>query len=243
MSLICRFILVKLQSLLIFLFLIAQSAYSQSVTISGKAKSIDNNADLLNLMVINKKNGVGVFGSHTGEFNIRVNKKDSILISSTGYQTKTICFKDSLLKEHYKIIVYLNKLSIQLREVQIFPQRELDEIYKEIDELGFNKKDYMVSGIDALNSPITFLYQSFSAKAKRRRRAEEIINSDNRRELLRELLSRYAHSNIISLKNEEFDKFIDYCNISDYRLQNSTQYDFIMFIKNRFEAYMNEYDW
>ncbi|MCI5055085.1 MAG: hypothetical protein MRY83_03195 [Flavobacteriales bacterium] len=228
---------------IVLLCLCFQYSWSQSITITGNVKSSESGFDLLNLMVVNKNTGVGVFGTHKGEFNIKVDKNDSIMISSTGYLTKTISFRDSTFNTHYDITVYLKKLQIQLREVQIFPQRELDEIYREIDELGYNKNDYMVSGLDALNSPITFLYQSFSKRERRRRRAEEIINEENRRELLRELLSRYAHSNIINLKNEEFDKFIDYCRISDYQLQNSTQYDFILFVKNRYEAYMNEYDW
>jgi hypothetical protein len=62
-------------------------------------------------------------------------------------------------------------------------------------------------------------------------------NDDRRRALLKELFRKYVDNDIISLGNEEFDAFVDFCAVSDSFLKGSTQYDFIMYVKNRFEVY------
>ena len=42
---------------------------------------------------------------------------------------------------------------------------------------------------------------------------------------------------IIDLTNEEFDDFISYLNVSDEFLINSSQYEFLIFVKDRFIDY------
>ncbi len=54
---------------------------------------------------------------------------------------------------------------------------------------------------------------------------------------MKELFRKYVDNEIIQLDNNQFDKFIDFCGISDDFLKNSSQYDFIMYIKKRFEVF------
>jgi hypothetical protein len=62
-------------------------------------------------------------------------------------------------------------------------------------------------------------------------------NEDKKRELLKELFRIYIDYDIIQLDNKEFDAFIDYINISDEFLKSISQYDFILFVKERFQDY------
>ncbi|MDA0883119.1 MAG: hypothetical protein O2984_07385, partial [Bacteroidetes bacterium] len=57
---------------------------------------------------------------------------------------------------------------------------------------------------------------------------------DRRRELLRELFIKYVEYDIISLDDDEFDDFIVYCDPGDERLKRWTQYEFILYVKERF---------
>jgi len=68
-------------------------------------------------------------------------------------------------------------------------------------------------------------------------------NEDRKRELLKELFKKYIDYDIIQLKDEEFDDFIDYCNVSEYFLKNSSQYDFLIHIKRRFKEYKDSPAW
>ena len=55
--------------------------------------------------------------------------------------------------------------------------------------------------------------------------------------MLKELFRIYVDFKIIDLSNEEFDDFISYLNVSDEFLINSSQYEFLIFVKDRFIDY------
>jgi len=113
----------------------------------------------------------------------------------------------------------------------------LEEIKQDIDKLGYDEKDYRVSGVNALEHPITFLYQMFSKRERSYRKVIELENEVRRRDLLKELFQKYVDYDIIALDDDDFDDFIDYCSISDAVMQNSTQSEFIEMIKTRFKGY------
>jgi hypothetical protein len=121
--------------------------------------------------------------------------------------------------------------------VEIFAPRDLEQIQQDINKLGYNEKDYMLSGINAAQSPITFLYQQFSKKERSKRQVAIMENDDRKRELLKELFRLYVDYQIIELNNEEFDSFVDYLNVSDEFMINSSQYDFLIYVRDRFKDY------
>ena len=88
-----------------------------------------------------------------------------------------------------------------------------------------------------MESPITALYQAFSRRERNKRLVAEMRNNDRRRELLKELFRKYVDNDIITLDNADFDDFVDFSNVSENFMKTSTQYEFIMYIKKRFEVY------
>jgi len=188
-------------------------------------------------MIINLRTSQGTFGKSDGTFKVSVNRDDTIMVASNGYEFKRIVFVDSVEKAVYTISVPLTKLNITLRAVDIFSARDLQSIYKDIQRLGYNKKDFELSGVDALNSPITFLYQQFSSLERLKAHNRERINEDKRRQLLKELLANYVSYDIINLDNFEFDDFIDFCNVPESYMKSASQYDFCIFIKQKYEVY------
>jgi hypothetical protein len=211
---------------------------STNVSISGYAFDAKNPLQRLDdLMIINLRTSQGTFGHADGTFNLSILKTDTILIASTGYEYKRICFTDSVYKSQYYVRASLVKLNVNLREVNIFSPRDLQSIYTDIQKLGYNKKDFQLSGVDAFSSPITFLYQEFSRYEKLKRHNAERVNIEKRNELLRQLLANYVAHDIINLDEFEFDDFITFANVPEDYLKNSTQYDFCIYIKQKFELY------
>jgi len=188
-------------------------------------------------MVINQKTQNGFFGNGDGTFSTVMDRTDTLMIGATGYSMLKICFADSLRRDSFYVELKLRKLAVQLKEVRIFSPRDLDEIEKDIQKLGYNRKDYELSGIDAVSSPITFLYQEFNRLEKLKRHNRERINEERKRQLLKELLHRYVAWEIINLEDDEFDRFVDFCNVPEEFMKTSTQYDFIEFIKGKFFVY------
>ena len=208
---------------------------AQTVTIEGQV--VHREDPTFNLLLVNKNTAQGSFGKRDGSFVIQADKNDTILVGALGYETYKLTMADSAEKERYKVRVYLSPKSIQLKEVQVFPKRELDSIQRDIRSLGYDERDYMLTGIDAMSSPLTFLYQQISRKEQMKRKAYEVINADKKRDLLKELFGQYVDYDIIDLEESEFNAFIDFMNVSDALLRSMTQYDFVIYTKRRFQDF------
>ncbi len=218
----------------------AVKADSDSVTVSLKGK-VYNAANpemrLEDLMMINLRTGQGSFGKSDGTFEVNLLKADTLLIASTGYESQKVTLRDSVYHQNYYLKIPLVKLSKQLKEVVIFSPRDLQSIYTDIQKLGYNKRDFQLSGVDAVSSPITFLYQQFSALERTKRHNAELRNEDQRRQLLKQLLTNYVAHDIINLNDDEFEDFISFSNVSETYLKRASQYDFCIYIKQKFDVY------
>lgn len=221
--------------LTIILLLAGSCGFAQKIKIKGQVFHAED--PTFNLLMVNKTTSAGTFGNADGSFEIFANKNDTILIGSLGYQTEKICMKDSADKPVYTVKVYVKRLTYDLKEFRVFAQRDLDSIQKDIKRLGYDERDYMLSGIDAFNSPLTFLYQQVSKQERMKRKAYETINEDRRRDLLKELFAKYVSYDIIDLGREEFEDFVDFMNVTDEQMKRMTQYDFIIYTKQRFKLF------
>lgn len=208
------------------------------IKVKGQVRE-GNNQPVGNVIVINQRLKTGSFGKADGSFEITCAKTDTISLTSLGYYSRNICFKDSALKAEYRPIVFLDQRLYDLPTVQIFAPRDLEKIQDDIQKLGYNESDYMLSGINAVQSPITFLYQQFSKREKSKREAAQLWNEARKRELLKELFHHYVDYQIIELNDEEFDDFIDFINVSDDFMKYSSQYDFLIYVRDRFKEYKN----
>ena len=219
------------------LLLVAACGMAQEITLAGKVISSDPERTLYDLMVVNKRTRVGAFGKVDGSYSVKALRTDTLIIGSAGHQSVYVCLKDSAVKDAYTVNVKLMQNVIRLREFQVVPKRDLEDIQKEIAELGYKEEDYMLNGVNALESPITFLYQSFSKREASKRIVAELRNEDRKRALLKELLKRYVEYDIINLSNDSFDDFIDFCAVPDEVIKGLSQYDFLMHIKKKYELY------
>lgn len=211
---------------------------AQDTTIVVKGTATDpNGRPIQDLLIVNQRTYMGSFGNSDGTFRVSVRKNDTLQFGGMGFKSFTISYADSTYKPEYTLKLNLDELIVEVGEATVFAPRELSEIQQDIEELGFDDRDYRTSGVDALSSPITFLYERFSRRAQNKRQVMEMENDDRRRELLKELFQKYVSYDIIQLSDEDFDEFIDFLNVSDHFLQNTTQYDFILYVKDRYKAF------
>jgi hypothetical protein len=226
--------------LLIFPFIVTP-AKAQEIEITGKAMDkYSPSLFLEQVMVINLRTQQGYFGNPDNTFSIRAEKNDTIIVTAYGYQAQKICFRDSSFQENYKIIVGLTKISASLQEITVMAPRDLNRIEEDIKKLGYNKREYRLTGVAAWQSPLTALYEEFSRRERSRRKVAELMNDDERRALLREVLANYSRSGLIKMQYHEYNAFIDYLGLNDFLLKSFTQYELAVFIKNKYLSYSNE---
>jgi hypothetical protein len=225
-------------SLLMFFFFSAQAqdGCDQEIFVAGKVLS-ESGRPLFDAMVINRTKQVGTFCEQDGSFLIKMCKTDSLHIGATGFISVRISYADSADQSRYYVEIRMRQLRFNIPEVTVLAPRDLDQIQRDIDRLGFDERDYRTSGVNALESPITFLYEAFSRRERSKREVGELRNNDRRRELLKELFAKYVEYDIIVLADDEFDAFIDFMDPGDESLKRFTQYDFIVYVKESFSAY------
>ena len=235
--------LLSLTFLLFLLFLFFyEIALSQNdvLKIHGQLVDLQGVTQFNKVMVINRRTSNGVFGSLSGQFTITINRADTLSIHALGYSPSRICFKDSLstLNEFF-ISVRMYRLNIRLDEIVFVAPRDLDQIQKDIEKLGYKKTYKETAEIsDVLQSPITALYERFSHFEKQKAEARRLQNESNRKKLLKELFRIYVTAEIIDLEDWEFDDFINYCNFDDEFIKKATQYELVMAIKKRYDRYV-----
>lgn len=210
-------------------------AQSDSVIVKGKVIDADNPYVWIPAMAVNKRTGKGLFADNNGKFSIQMKRNDTLIVTASGYLQQKFCFQDSLTKI-VTIQVLLTKKPIELKQVEVKPERDLTEIEKEIKTLEKEEVN-TVTGINVAKSPITALYERFSKLGREKNLVAELEYEDRRRELLKELLSKYVRYDIIDLKNEDFDAFIDFLNLPDEFIKSAEQYDLIMAVKYRYEVF------
>lgn len=186
-------------------------------------------------MAVNKNSGGGAFVELDGSFLLRACPGDTLVFGAMGYYSVEKRVEKEMRFESLDIT--LKRLRVEVGVAEVLAPRTLREILRDIETLGYDEKDYRVSSINAIQSPITFLYEQFSKVERSKRLAIELENNDKRRELLQELFVKYVDYDIIQLEPEEFKDFAEFCDPGDKLLKEWTQYEFIMYVKRQFNLY------
>lgn len=221
-------------------FLFAQP---QPITVKGNAVTSQGLGGLYQVIVINQHTSEGLMAAPNGSFTINCLKTDTLLVSASGFTMKKICFRDSVTKKEYHITVKLDSIHYNLEEVKIYPSKNLRQIDEEKQSLGDIPNTDRNKDINALGSPIEYLYERFSRIEQSKRKVAQLEDEDKRREVLKELLHIYVQHDIINLSDEDFEKFIDFCNFTDDFIKNSTDYDLVMAIKYKYKQFESRNDY
>lgn len=205
------------------------------VLVKGKVYDTVRPQGFYNLMVVNKSKGHGVFGLPNGSFSLYTKAGDTIAISVKEYLKKSyIVLPDSNCQ--FIIDLPMQTKVQELDEVIIYPLKSLEEIKKEREELSM-RETRTVTGVDVFQSPVTALYERFSKTAKAKKRVAEMEHQDNINSILRELLRIYVSHDVVGLQEEYFEDFVEFLNIDEAFLRTSTDYELIVFIKDKLEHY------
>lgn len=183
-------------------------------------------------MVFNRRTGAGEFVGSDGEYLMRVCPGDTLVFGAVGYQTT-----EHAMVADGRLDVQLRTLKVEVGQAEVIAPRDLGAIVRDIQALGYKEEDFRVSGVNALQSPITFLYESLAREARSRREVERLENDDRRRALLQELFVKYVDYQIVDLQTTEFEAFARFCDPGDALLKSWTQYEFIQYVKQRYQLF------
>jgi hypothetical protein len=210
-------------------------AQCEQVLVSGKIVDTLRLQNFYNLMVVNKTTGRGVFGQPNGHFSVYANSGDLIALSTKGYPVYQFVVKPDGNCQA-KILAYVERLPQEVPDIIVRPLKTLEQIKEERENLAL-RETRTVTGVSALQSPITFLYQAFSKKEQNKRWIAEQEFKDDQRRIVQELLRLYVAFDIIELTEAEFDAFITFLNIDEQFIKTASEMDLILFIKDKYDHF------
>lgn len=222
--------------ILVLALLVISPQLTAQVEVRGLVKDVETNRPLAHAFVINQRTQNGVFCDMKGKFSIEVKENDSLLISLTGYTYATVILSDSIAKPAYQIEVALKLKPIQLRTFTMKAPKTFEQIIKELEDAEA-RKVARTPVANALESPITFLYNQFSKEGKARRKIAELQSQDAKEELMRELFTRYMVAHLIDLDEKDLSDFIRFSGLTNSYHVFDTEYELVVYVKERYEDY------
>jgi hypothetical protein len=218
---------------LFFFLLLSLIGFSQTIRIEGRVRD-PHGQGIPNAIIVNNRTKTGSFGNSSGFYSIVCEKTDTLSITALSYYTRQLCMKDSLYKAVYHPTIFLDDRTYMLPVVEFISPRDLEAIEEDLRGLGFDENQFKTANV---SNPITFLYEQFSKRERSKLEVSRMEYEDKKRALLKELFHLYVDYDIIYLTNEEFDAFIDFMHVSDEFIRQSSQYEFLIFVKEEFQQY------
>jgi hypothetical protein len=213
-----------LLSLLCGLTLFSQQ---RKYNISGVAYEGDSATAMPFVNLINARNGNGTVTDYNGRFSLIAEAGDTIIFSYIGFARKKIPvtqipnLTDSTKKP---LKVVMQRIMVNLAPATVFATKikpnEIDYMKRYI------KQHAELKGVNALESPITAMYQQFSRKGREQRKLQEIFQ----RILVEEQVAKKFNPEILRQLTEDefidFERFRKYCwYVSDEYILSHDGYD------------------
>lgn len=157
------------KTLLLTLFIISSSAYSQKKSRIFNGKVIDSTDVVINAHVINLNSKQGTFSNEYGLFSISGKENDSLQITSIGYKTKILILKTFHFREKQNLIFIRNttyildeitlkrtdltgSLSLDIKKrPRNYKQEAVDKLLKEIKALDYSEIAKMKVGVGEMH--------------------------------------------------------------------------------------------
>ncbi len=225
----CKY-LVLIISLLIITFHVS----GQDKSVYGKVLASEDNKGMPGVNVTNKRTGYVVATNDKGDFYIRAQKGDSLIVTSVGYNNLGIKW-DGVNREP---VIFLKRSAFTLDEI-VVKDKKPENLYQEIQEFLNNPNDSRVikrqimrnmintntSLGPGLGISIDALYDMFSKEGKNRRKLADVQFQDAKKFYAELRYNKRVVAQITHMDEENLDEFMTFCKMPEDFILRATDYD------------------
>ena len=207
----------------ITVFLLVFSAgYSQQL-IKGFIVEEDSNSVMPFVYVINKTTGNGTMSDNSGSFYLKTNVSDTLLVSFVGYLKLKIPVSKLKVNANGDVKIVMRRIAYNLGMVSVtgfkIKPYEREKMQKVI-------RDSKMTAVNAMQSPITALYNQFSKRGKEQRKLAQIFEQVFIDEQVSYKINPEVLRKLTGDDNIDYEKFRRYCfSLTDYYILNHEGYD------------------
>jgi hypothetical protein len=196
-----------------------------------------------------------IASNDSGFFQTRVLCRDSVLITSIGFEDLEFSLKE-YISDSTNNVIELKPTIYQLSEVEIRalpgysalkrliataePSREEKmqrRFYENLKRMGIANMDLRV-GRKGFGGPISALFGAFNKHEKSKRKVQRLISLDNQSKIIERKYSPVIVSRITGMTDEKMiDKFMDYCNFSENFILITGEFELYNLIAKKFNPH------
>ena len=173
--------------------------------------------------VINKATGNGTMSDNSGKFYLSVNSTDTLICSFVGFFRLKLPISKLKTNAAGEVKVVMRKMAYNLNAVTVstfkikpYERQHMEKVIK----------DSRMRPIDALQSPITALYNAFSKRGKELRKLSKIFEDIFEEEQVQKKLSAETLRKLTGDDNINYEAFRKYCYpLTNYYILNHDGYD------------------
>lgn len=236
-------------------------SFAQQSSFSGKIYDGINFYPIEGANIYNATRKNFVFSDEDGNFSIACHLHDTLIISKSIYRQLIVVLDEDLMKKKKEDFLLYYK-AILLKEVSVISLNptyegfkrdlakiEIPEIYQKIPGVELTAEDKANAEYDkgpnvfrntAIAHPISYLYETFSKKAKMKRLYNEMVQYEDRLDELPLKYNKEIVKDLTGLPDEEILTFMMYCHFSYYDLIRWTPMQIINAIKDKYINYEYE---
>jgi hypothetical protein len=231
-----------MKSVLISIFCILSiKALAQETSVAGIIFDEHSKDRLARVNVLNLTTNQYVYDNLNGVFAIEAKPGDKLVFSQTEHLADTI-----IVKNYVPLAIYMKRVSIQLKQVNIF-----DTINDPEKRMAAKKRDYSKAyGSLASDDFLTFtpglgvglgidaLYNAFSRSGRNAAHLRETIRGDYMQDVVDYRFNKTLVGRITGLKGAVLTDFMAKYRPGYYFLSNANEYEFINSIRTNLKRYL-----
>ncbi len=241
---------------LILFLLVTITAFGQNNhALKGRLLDGDTQNPLPNAHIINLNSVRATISNSTGHFSIPVQVNDTVYFSYVGYQSIKIKVTNDLLKGN-DLEIRMFETPIELGEVKLKPYQLIGVLEIDAKMIPVNKYEKIhISGMpqtfetgapvariynqpaDAIYHPVDFMYELFGKKPQQLKKLKKLKTEDDLRSMLEQKANREVLMEYTEMDKEQLNSLLDYCNYSEYFIQNATDLQVIEAVLECYENY------
>jgi hypothetical protein len=211
---------------------------AQQINVKGSVLETDSISTIPFAYVVNKNTKLGITTDENGNFNLKANPNDTLLISYLGkVPVKINLSKLNAINGIITLNVFLMSKPQQLREVTI---RSIE--FSKEQRKQYEKFIYKPINNTPINSPISFLYDRFSKEARSREKLRAFYEQDLIEEAARKRLTDQLIVRLTGNPTMNFDKIQSICHISNAYIATALEYDLYFQIRKCYKSKMYNHE-
>lgn len=235
--------------------------FSQNrAVVKGRVMDFVTYQPLENSCIHNLSSGMMAFSNKNGDFAILAKKTDTLIVTQVGYDMEWLVLNDSLMESKDRISVLLIFRAFMLRNVTIYAMKPyplfIKDITKEVPSKKVDIPGTEISPEERMNydinkgnllrntplaSPISFLYDRFSRKAKMDRMYADLMQNQGEVSRLAKKYNPEIVQRLTNLEDNQLEDFMVYCSFTYYTLVTSSDYEIEQMIVAKFSQYKKEH--